>query len=42
MGEGEPISEWATRKEPSFLFVNNRLEGNTLSTIEADAEGIER
>jgi hypothetical protein len=29
------IAQWATRKKPAFLFVNNRLEGNAPETIEA-------
>ena len=32
------IAGWATPMKPAFLFVNNRLEGNAPSTIEAVAE----
>lgn len=32
------IARWATPMKPAFLFVNNRLEGNAPSTIEAVAE----
>jgi hypothetical protein len=28
------------RKEPAFVFVNNRLEGHAPTTIEAVADGI--
>jgi hypothetical protein len=31
------IAGWATPMKPAFLFVNNRLEGNAPSTIEAVA-----
>jgi hypothetical protein len=28
------------RKKPAFLFVNNRLEGNAPTTIEAVVDGL--
>jgi hypothetical protein len=31
------VAGWATPMKPAFLFVNNRLEGNAPSTIEAVA-----
>ena len=34
------IAGWATPMNPAFLFVNNRLEGNAPSTIEAVADEI--
>ena len=35
------IARWATPMKPAFLFVNNRLEGNAPSTIEAVSGGSE-
>jgi Protein of unknown function DUF72 len=34
------IAGWATPMKPAFLFVNNRLEGNAPSTIEAVVEDL--
>ena len=32
------IADWATPLKPAFIYVNNRLEGNAPSTIEAVAD----
>ena len=40
-GMGRIARDCMRRKLPAFLFVNNRLEGNAPSTIEAVVERIE-
>jgi hypothetical protein len=36
------VEQSRNRKSPAFLFVNNRLEGNAPSTIEAVVDALVR